>query len=428
MTSLAAPGLPEATIRQRARRGAGCAFPAPELYGAHLFGAVTSGGPAGSDLLDAARLVPPVLMPRRLEKLIELGREPVPDDVDLCSTVGGLRSTMPLYVSAFGSTKIARDGLGRSVARQAGRLGIPLVIGENIVSIVGGGGIESSAGRSTLLERILAYAEVVRDGIGGVVVQQSTEDADAEVWNLVYSDPNVTPLLSSGRLGMELKVGQGAKPGLGGMTMVDGAAAEALRGRFSFDSAMDVATGPLLRGSSPGTFTAEILRNQVLLMRNNYPGAKVWVKIPPGRDLTEAVGVIGSAGADAVTVDGAEGGSGWAPTSFLDHVGLPLGECLRRLASTDRPGCDLLASGRIWEGARAAKALAFGASAAGLGRAALVAADEDAENGLIRLVECLAFELRMLASALGKYQITELSREDLWWTGDGDPVPVPCSC
>ena len=38
------------------------------------------------------------------------------------------------------------------------------------------------------------------DGLGGVVVQQSTEDADAEVWNLVYSDPFATRLLNSGRL------------------------------------------------------------------------------------------------------------------------------------------------------------------------------------------------------------------------------------
>ena len=66
----------------------------------------------------------------------------------------------------------------------------------------------------SLLGRITAYAEHALAGCGGVVVQQSTEDADAEVWNLVYSDPNVQPLLESGRLAFELKVGQGAKPGL----------------------------------------------------------------------------------------------------------------------------------------------------------------------------------------------------------------------
>ena len=40
-------------------------------------------------------------------------------------------------------------------------------------------------------------------------------------------------------------------------------------------------------------------------MRNNFPRAKVWVKLIPGRDVAEAVQVAVS-GADAVTVDGAE--------------------------------------------------------------------------------------------------------------------------
>ena len=57
-----------------------------------------------------------------------------------------------------------------------------------------------------------------------------------------------------------------------------------------------------------------------------------------------------------------------------------------------------------------------GAGSAGrdLGRAALLAVDEDPEEGLIRLIECLALELRLLISALGKYGPAELSAEDLW--------------
>ena len=57
----------------------------------------------------------------------------------------------------------------------------------------------------------------------------------------------------------------------------------------------------------------------------------------------------------------------------------------------------------MWEGGRAVKALALGATAVGLGRAALLAVDEDPEHGLVRLVESLALEMRLLISALGKY-------------------------
>src|SRR6185295_9165526 len=102
---------------------------------------------------------------------------------------------------------------------QAARAGIPMVIGENVVPMSGYGRSDAAAGK-TLLSRLAAYAAAVPPGVGGVVVQQSTEDADAEVWNLVYSDPTATALLDSGRLAFELKVGQGAKPGLGGMTVV----------------------------------------------------------------------------------------------------------------------------------------------------------------------------------------------------------------
>jgi len=153
-------------------------------------------------------------------------------------------------------------------------------------------------------------------------------------------------------------------------------------------------------------------------MRNNYPRARVWVKLTPARDVREAAQVAWNAGADAVTVDGAEGGSGWAPLAFLQHVGLPLGECLKRLSGLEHGRFEhtasLLVSGRMWEGSRAAKCLALGANAVGLGRAALIAVDTDPEEGLINLAECLALELRMLTSAMGKYRSAELSAEDVW--------------
>ncbi|MER7756253.1 glutamate synthase-related protein [Kitasatospora sp. NPDC097643] len=420
MTALHAAGLPEAAIRARARSGAAAAFPDVDSYGHTLFG--DEGRPVG-DPLDRARLVPPVFVPQRLEKLIDLGREPLFSDVDLSTVIGGFSAALPVYVSAFGSTQVASRDLGTAVARQAGRLGVPMAIGENIVPVSGYGRVETEEQRS-LLRRIEAYAEHLPDGLGGLVVQQSTEDADAEVWNLVYSDPRTRGLLESGRLGFELKVGQGAKPGLGGMTVLPRGEAAALADRFQLQDVFGPDDPRVLRSSSPGTFTDEILRQQIRLMRNNFPRARVWVKLPPARDVAEAARVAWAAGADAVTVDGAEGGSGWVPGLFPAQVGLPLHECLHRIGAPQ--GC-LLASGRIWEGARAAKALALGATAVGLGRAALLAADEDPEAGLTRLLECLALELRLVTSALGVYTSGALTPEDVWFgpTTTAERVPQP---
>ncbi|NEC06303.1 glutamate synthase-related protein [Streptomyces sp. SID7909] len=409
MTGLSTRGFPEEQVRERARLGAAAAFPPRQDYGHVLFGAET--GTVGRDPLDELRLVPPIFMPQRLEKLIELGREPLHTDVALDTVIGGLRSTLPVYLSAFGSTRAAGTEQVLAAARQAGRLGIPLVIGENIVPMTG---YRSGATtQRSVLGRITAYLDELPDEVGGVAVQQSTEDADAEVWNLVYSDPSSQPLLESGRLAFELKVGQGAKPGLGGMTVLDRAAAARVDEQFALDPVFGADADLVLRSGSPGTFTQEILRQQIRLMRNNFPRVKVWVKLHPGRDVAHAAATAWAAGADAVTVDGAEGGTGWAPTATIAQLGLPLGECLARIGN--RGQC-LLASGRMWEGARAVKSLALGATAVGLGRAALVAVDEDPEAGLTRLVECLALELRLLTSALGKYAPAALGTEDLWPT------------
>ncbi|MDQ1616316.1 MAG: methylamine---glutamate N-methyltransferase subunit, partial [Actinomycetota bacterium] len=321
MTGLRAPGFPEDMVRERARLGAAAAFPGRAGYGHTLFGA-SAVRPA--DLIDVLRVVPPVFVPQRLEKLIDLGHEPVYGDVDLATVVGGFRSPLPVFVAAFGSTRVASTDLGVAVATAAGRAGVPMVIGENVVPMNGYRRTDGAMAGGPLLGRLRAYADHAPDGLGGVVVQQSTEDADAEVWNLVYSDPAATELLESGRLGFELKVGQGAKPGLGGMTVVARAAASAMAGQYSVDDLFGPDAAHVLRCSSPGTFTEEILRQQIRLMRNNFPRARVWVKLPPGRDVGSAAAVAWAAGADAVTVDGAEGGTGWSPLGFLDHVGLPL--------------------------------------------------------------------------------------------------------
>jgi hypothetical protein len=411
---LHAPGFPEQAVRRRAREGAAAVFPPVEEYGTTLFGAgrepAAHGGP-GPDGIDACRLVPPVFMPRRLEKLIDLGREPVYADVSLRSAFGGFESPLPAFLSALGSTRAA--SAGSALASQAGRLGLPMVIGENVAPM---SGFRPDDERRTLLDRLGAYAGAVPDGLGGVVVQQSTEDANAEVWNHVYSDPAALSLLQSGRLAFELKVGQGAKPGLGGMTLVDEDTSRRLGDQYVMEPLAP--GGPVLRCSSPGTFTAEILRQQIHLMRNNYPRARCWVKLLPGRDVAEAAAVAWRAGADAVTVDGAEGGTGWAPGIFLEHVGLPLYECLRALRppgqSPEAPDGALLVTGGMRDGARIVKALALGARAAGFGRAALVAVDEDPERGLIRFIESIALELRFLISALGKYAAGDPGPEDLW--------------
>lgn len=62
--------------------------------------------------------------------------------------------------------------------------------------------------------------------------------------------------------------------------------------------------------------------------------------------------------------------------------------------------------------------------AVGLGRAALLAVDEDPEQGLVCLAEALALETRLSVSALGKYSADMLTPDDVLLSGTSD-IPVP---
>ncbi|HWO68245.1 MAG TPA: alpha-hydroxy-acid oxidizing protein, partial [Umezawaea sp.] len=72
-----------------------------------------------------------------------------------------------------------------------------------------------------------------------------------------------------------------------------------------------------------------------------------------------------------------------------------------------------------------AKCLALGADAAGLGRAALLAVDTDPERGLVNLVECLALELRLLISSVGKYAPWALDADDVWSRPSPEQILLP---
>jgi hypothetical protein len=119
MRTLHADAFPESVVRTRALTGPAGAFPRVEEYGRAVFGTDPVHTAATGDALERLRLVPPVFMPQRLEKLIDLAREPVHGDVDLETTVGGFRSPLPIYLSALGSTRAASVNLGLAAARQA---------------------------------------------------------------------------------------------------------------------------------------------------------------------------------------------------------------------------------------------------------------------------------------------------------------------
>ena len=104
----------------------------------------------------------------------------------------------------------------------------------------------------------------------------------------------------------------------------------------------------------------------------------IFVKIGAARPFYDTALAV-KAGADAVVVDGMQGGTAATQDVFIEHVGIPtiaaIPEAVRALQDLDvhRRSVKLIASGGIRSGADVAKALALGAGAVSIGTAALIA-------------------------------------------------------
>ncbi|MGB2357664.1 MAG: FMN-binding glutamate synthase family protein [Paracoccaceae bacterium] len=172
---------------------------------------------------------------------------------------------------------------------------------------------------------------------------------------------------------IEMVVGQGAKPGGGGM----------LLGQKISDRVAEMRTLPkgIDQRSAcrhPDWTGPDDLEIKILELRE-ITGWKVpiYVKVGATRpyfDTTLAV----KAGADVVVIDGMQGGTAATQDVFIEHVGLPTLACIRPAVKALQDlglhrEVQLVVSGGIRNGADVAKAMALGADAVAIGTAALIA-------------------------------------------------------
>jgi len=172
---------------------------------------------------------------------------------------------------------------------------------------------------------------------------------------------------------IEIVIGQGAKPGGGGM----------LLGQKISDRVAEMRTLPkgIDQRSAcrhPDWTGPDDLEIKIEELREITDWQKpIYIKIGASRpyyDTTLAV----KAGADVVVLDGMQGGTAATQEVFIEHVGLPiLGAIRPAIQALQDLGMhrkvQLIVSGGIRNGADVAKALALGADAASIGTAALIA-------------------------------------------------------
>ncbi|MHA2501538.1 MAG: glutamate synthase-related protein [Candidatus Kariarchaeaceae archaeon] len=438
---------PYEEIIERARKGRKSIYPTrDETSRFSVFGADIYGKSRRFPTLDDILLAPPQFTPHRLEKSYDLiFREPFYRDVNTDRIIGGFKTTLPIIQASMGSPE-DWNVVSTYSARACAELGLIYGIGENVAA-TWGYDTRTDPKQPSLMDRILTYFEHRKEGYGGVVIQQNEEDATSELWNRLYSDPRITDFMHEGLIAFEIKAGQGAKSGIGGEKIVDRDTALRLqdKGYIIYPDPEVVEQESYERHSSPDIFTADIIKNRILKLRNDYPRTRIWLKTGPYRDLSELIRVAAEAGVDALVVDGKEGGTGMSPTASLQHLGLPTLSCLHAMYQARKEGIttSFVLSGRISEGSQVVKALALGADGVALGRPFLIAANsyplaklfvgkefykskiikrlarfvvkpsERSVQYISNYIETLRLEIQLLVSSLGKYSLDLLSDEDV---------------
>jgi methylamine---glutamate N-methyltransferase subunit C len=257
---------------------------------------------------------------------------------------------------------------------------------------------------------------------------------------------------------IELTIGQGAKPGTGGL-LLGSKVSDTIARQRDLPPGVDQrspARHPDFLGPDDMIIKIEELREAT-----DYK-VPVFVKLGASR-VFDDVKLAAKAGADVVVVDGMEGGTAASPEILQEHTGVPTlaAVCEARAALEDLGlygEVQLVIAGGIRNGVDAAKAIALGADAIYIGTAALIAlncnkpifvedyhklgtepgfchychtgrcpvgvttqdpelmarldVDEGAER-VANLLQAMTLEIQMLARACGKANIHHLEPEDM---------------
>src|SRR5258707_1830372 len=172
---------------------------------------------------------------------------------------------------------------------------------------------------------------------------------------------------------IEIVLGQGAKPGGGGM-LLGRKISDRVAAMRTLPKGIDQRSAcrhPDWTGPDDLTIKIEELREITDWQK------PIYVKVGASRAYYDTALAV-KAGADVIVVDGMQGGTGATQEVFIEHVGIPTLPALRQAveALTEmgmHRKVQLIISGGIRSGADVAKALAMGADAVSIGTAALIA-------------------------------------------------------
>jgi len=196
---------------------------------------------------------------------------------------------------------------------------------------------------------------------------------------------NTIVQVASGRFGVnaeylqtaaaiEIKIGQGAKPGIGGHLPGEKVFGNVSETRMIPEGADAISPAP-----QHDIYSIEDLKQLIYALKeaSNYE-KPVSVKIAAVHNIAAIASGIVRGGADIVAIDGFRGGTGAAPTVIRDNVGIPIELALAAVDSRlreegIRQQAAIVVAGGFRSSADIIKAIALGADAVYIGTSALVA-------------------------------------------------------
>jgi glutamate synthase domain-containing protein 2 len=196
---------------------------------------------------------------------------------------------------------------------------------------------------------------------------------------------NTIVQVASGRFGVhkgyleagaaiEIKMGQGAKPGIGGHLPGEKVGLDVSRTRM-----IPMGTDAISPAPHHDIYSIEDLRQLIFSLKEATEYKKpVFVKISAVHNIAAIASGIARSGADVIVIDGFRGGTGAAPTRIRDNVGIPIELALaavdQRLREEGiRNDVSIVVAGSIRCSSDIVKAVALGADAVYIGTAALLA-------------------------------------------------------
>jgi len=202
---------------------------------------------------------------------------------------------------------------------------------------------------------------------------------------------------------IEIVLGQGAKPGGGGM-LLGMKVTERVAGMRTLPVGVDQRSAC----RHPDWTGPDDLAIKIAEIREITDWEKpIYVKIGASRPYYD-VKLAVKAGADVIVLDGMQGGTAATQEVFIEHVGIPILSAIpQAVQALQEMGMhrkvQLIVSGGIRTGADVAKAMALGADAVAIGTAALIALGDNHP----RLNE----ELNKIGSASGYYDDWQNGRD-----------------